>query len=89
MQLMCRSHTCRLIGDSQTGHWYDAVECFLSKFLTAAPRAPPLADTSSNLWLMDLDDRMPRKGASAAPPQPAICALYQACTALLLSRIGH
>ena len=39
---------------------------------------PPLPDTSSNLWLTNLDDRTALKGATAAPPTPAACALYQA-----------
>ena len=71
-------HAHRLIGDSQTERWYDAVECFLSDFLTSAPRAPPLAETSANLWLMQLDERLPHRGSFWAPPKPAICAQYQA-----------
>ena len=68
---------CRLIGDSQTERWYDSIECFLSDFLTEEPRAAPLQDTSSNLWLMNLDERLPYQGSFWSPPKPAICAHYQ------------
>lgn len=68
---------CRLIGDSQTERWYDSIECFLSEFLVQEPRAQPLQDTSSNLWLMNLDERLPHKGSFWSPPKPAVCAQYQ------------
>jgi hypothetical protein len=67
----------RLIGDSQTERWYDSIECFLAEYLVQEPRAPPLQDTSSNLWLMNLDERLPHKGSFWSPPKPAICAHYQ------------
>lgn len=40
-------------------------------------RAAPLQDTSSNLWLMNLDERLQHRGSFWAPPKPAICAHYQ------------
>lgn len=69
----------RLIGDSQTERWYDSIECFLSEFLEQEPRAAPFYDTSANLWLMNLDERLEHRGSFWAPPKPSICALYKVC----------
>jgi len=68
---------CRLIGDSQTERWYDSIECFLSEFLEQEARVAPFYDTSANLWLMNLDERLPHKGSFWAPPKPSICAMYK------------
>ena len=67
----------RLIGDSQTERWYDSIECFLSEFLEQEPRVAPFHDTSANLWLMNLEERLEHKGSFWAPPKPSICALYK------------
>ena len=67
----------RLIGDSQTERWYDSIECFLSEFLEQEPRVAPFDDTSANLWLMNLEERLEHKGSFWAPPKPSICALYK------------
>ena len=72
-----RCAAARLIGDSQTERWYDSIECFLSEFLEQAPRAAPFYDTSANLWLMNLDERLEHRGSFWAPPKPSICALYK------------
>jgi hypothetical protein len=67
----------RLIGDSQTERWYDSIECFLSEFLNQEPRVAPFYETSANLWLMNLDERLEHRGSFWAPPKPSICALYK------------
>ncbi|KAK9908972.1 hypothetical protein WJX75_005467 [Coccomyxa subellipsoidea] len=83
-----KGRTLWLIGDSQTERWYDSIECFLSDFLTEEPRAAPLQDTSSNLWLMNLDERLPYQGSFWSPPKPAICAHYQDNTRVCNIRIN-
>lgn len=67
----------RLIGDSQTERWYDSIECFLAEFLEQEARAAPLQETSANLWLMNLDERLHHRGSFWSPPKPAICAHYK------------
>ena len=67
----------RLIGDSQTERWYDSIECFLSEFLDQEPRVAPFYETSANLWLMNLEERLEHSGSFWAPPKPSICALYK------------
>ncbi len=39
----------------------------------------PFYDTSANLWLMNLEERLEHKGSFWAPPKPSICALYKVC----------
>ncbi len=77
------SAAARLIGDSQTERWYDSIECFLSEFLEQEPRTAPFYDTSANLWLMNLEERLEHKGSFWAPPKPSICALYKVCHLIL------
>lgn len=75
---LIRGRTLWLIGDSQTTHWFDAVECFMQGQVTEAARQPPLGTTSGNLWLMYRHPKLEAAGSAGEPPRPAICTHLQA-----------
>ncbi len=76
-----RGRTLWLIGDSQTTHWFDALECFMQRLTVEAARQPPLAATSGNLWLMYRHPKLEAAGSFREPPRPAVCTHLQVAPA--------